>query len=102
GRHGEELARDVQSGSADSAWRRVVRLEPGREIALTSRTSGPGMRHFLAATGADLTVLNLSVPTLPVTAIRSLRRLVTEHADPLKAITRGGPPLAGHLRPPRE
>jgi hypothetical protein len=68
---GEPTAGEVveQTGkSVESNWSRVRKLASGREIVVTVKGSPPAQRHFVAGDDADLTVVNLTDPTLPAAA----------------------------------
>ena len=66
---------------ARSDWSRVRKLAPGTEVVVTVRGSKPGKRSLVLADESDLTVLNLTVPTLPRAATRLLQNIASSH-DP--------------------
>ena len=81
---GEPTAGEVvqQTGKpVESNWSRVRKLASGREIVVTVKGSPPAQRHFVAGDEADLTVVNLTDPTLPAAARDVLRDMAANHPD---------------------
>jgi hypothetical protein len=79
---GEPTAGEVvqQTGKpVESNWSRVRKLASGREIVVTVKGSPPAPRHFVAGDEADLTVVNLTDPTLPAAARDVLRDMAANH-----------------------
>ncbi|HEV3062979.1 MAG TPA: hypothetical protein VGY48_32340 [Vicinamibacterales bacterium] len=71
-----------QTGNpVESNWSRVRKLASGRGIVVTVKGSPPARRHFVAGDKADLTVVNLTDPTLPAAARDVLRDMATTHPD---------------------
>jgi len=60
----------LQQPRAD--WSRVRKLAAATEVVVTVKGSQPGRRYFVLADESDLTVLNLTDPTLPPAARRVL------------------------------
>jgi hypothetical protein len=70
-------------------WSRVKRLAAGTEILLTTRGSTPTARVFVQADDLDISVLNLSGPSLPVDVTRTLRKMALESPERFAAMRRG-------------
>jgi hypothetical protein len=68
-----------QRALADSKWSRVRRLEAGSEIAVVRNRIALPRRSFVRCDDTELTVLNLTDPTLPPAAVKMLRALMTNH-----------------------
>jgi hypothetical protein len=69
------------SGTAESDWSRVRKLAAGTEAVVTVKGSQPGQRYFVRADESDLTVLNLTDPTLPRAAMRVLPDMASNHPE---------------------
>lgn len=80
-----------QSGKpARSDWSRVLKLAPGTEIVVTVNGASPAQRYFVAAEESDLTVLNLTEPTLPANARDVLRDVASNHPEYFLAVRQHG------------
>ncbi len=97
-REGVRLALAPQGGSADAEWARVRTLQQGRAITVTSRGSQSATRYFLSADDSGLTVLNLTDPTIPAAAARTLRELASRHGEYLEGAATGRTFLLDNLR----
>ena len=82
----------VQQGGklARSDWSRVRKLAPGTEIVVTVNGSSPAQRYFVAAEESDLTVLNVTEPTLPANVGDVLRDVASNHPEYLLAVRQRG------------
>ena len=79
-----------QSKPVDSEWLRVRNLAPGTEIIVTVKGSLPAQRYVVAGDESDLTVLNLTDPTLPAAVRDVLRDLASGHPGYFQAAQKGG------------
>jgi hypothetical protein len=80
-REAVRLAAGQPHEPVDQDWSRVGQMKPGTEIVVTVKGSPPAERHCVAADEADLTVLNLTDPTLPAAARDVLRDMAANHPD---------------------
>jgi hypothetical protein len=67
--------------SPKTDWSRVRTLAPGTTLTVTVQGSQPSTRHFLLADQSELTLLNLTDPTLPASAIRVLVDTASHHPE---------------------
>jgi hypothetical protein len=61
-------------------WRRVTRLDPGKELQVSAGSLDRAVRRFVRADDRELIVLDLSSPTLSDRARRDLLALARDHA----------------------
>jgi hypothetical protein len=66
---------------ADANWSRVSKLAPETEIIVTVQGSQPVRRYVVLADESNLTVLNLTDPTLPAAVRDVLRQLASHHPE---------------------
>jgi hypothetical protein len=101
--------RQIDSGSygrgsvrPESNWSRVGEIEPGKEVRVVARGRQPVFRYFVRVGPSDITLLNLTDPTLPDAAIRMLRDLASERPEGLAATQTKGAFAEGGVRVSRE
>jgi hypothetical protein len=81
----------VEQGD-ESNWSRVRTLVPGTEIIVTVHGSLPRGRYVIEVGESDLTVLNVTDPTLPRAVTRVLQNLASKHPEYLTRT-----PMAGQF-----
>jgi hypothetical protein len=69
----------AQSQPGDAEWSRVRDLEPGTEMIVAVKGSGPGRRYFIAGDESYLNLLDVSDPAIPATVARVLVDTASEH-----------------------
>lgn len=84
-----QLAADPQGSIVDARWSRVRNLAPGTEIILTTRGAPSSRRYLVRTSDSELTILNLTDPSIPRAATRMLSDMVVHHADYLAGVRRG-------------
>ena len=80
-----DVAFAQSAAPARADWSRVMSLRPGRPIDLATTTGIDGQRHFVAADGRELIVLNLAYPGLSGADRDRLRELATDQPATLLA-----------------
>jgi hypothetical protein len=83
----ESVEQRNQSGQSD--WSRVRDLGPGTEIVVIVIGQPPATRYLITQDESRLTVLNVSVATLPVSARNELRGVASHHAEYFAAAQQG-------------
>jgi hypothetical protein len=78
-REAARLAAVPQSNRAQGDWARVIKLAPGTKITVTVKEPHPATRYFVAADDSQLTVLNLTDPTLPAATVRAVVDAASKH-----------------------
>ena len=74
-------ASSVHAQVKTADWQAVRNLRPGMEIVVTVRGSSAGTRYFVGADDSNLTVLNMTDPTLPRAATRLLIEIASLHPE---------------------
>jgi hypothetical protein len=86
----DRFATIQQSKPADPEWSRVRKLAPGTELIVVISGEKRAHRYLVAADEAELTVLNVGDPTLPVAARDALRDAASTHPQYFLAARKGG------------
>jgi hypothetical protein len=75
------LAAVGQSQLRDRDWSSVRNLTAGTELVVTTQGRSPRARYLVAADESELTVLNLSSPTLSTSARHALQDTLSTHPE---------------------
>jgi hypothetical protein len=84
-----QLAAVPQGNVVDARWSHVRDLAPGTEIIVITRSAPPRRLYLVSTTDSELTILNLTDPSLPRAVTRMLRDMVAYHADYLAGVRKG-------------
>jgi hypothetical protein len=76
----------------------VTSIRPGTAIELSTINASEGSRYVVQVTDADLTVLNLSHPTLPEDAAKQLRRIAAKNPSALLRVRQNAVLDEGEMR----
>jgi len=68
-------------GRSTPDWSLVRTLAPGTELTVTVKGAQPSTRYLLRADQSELTLLNVTAPTLPAAAIRVLVDIASRHPE---------------------